>query len=1159
MMHAYSATAARPLADTLAAVLAEHPLDPMEPEWLAVPSEGMRRWLSLELARRLGSSGEGSADGVTANFVRAFPGDARNALLAAARPDGDPDPWQIERMVWAVLKVLQAESASGRLPGFGLVPGGPPTYATARRITDLFDRYHLHRPSMIRNWAAQHDVDPAGRDLSEHAVWQARLWRRVREEIGLASPPEVLPAVLARLRSGEDLCDLPSRVVLFGFSLLPAGDFLEVVGSLAVQRDVHLFLLEPTRLDPDALVRSSPYPAGGTRLRSGDPASGLADHPLVRSWGRLHRETALLLADARADGLVVESVGTEPVTLPTEAQPPEETLLGRVQHDIRTNTTPRPDLIPDASDQSIQFHSCFGATRQVEVVRDAILHLLADPASDIAEEEIVVLCPSLDRFAPLIEAVFGRSAEPDGPTSADIDGGSPEMGRGTPALRFRVADQSITAANPFAAAVLALLDLVVGRFDVTSVLDFLAADPVRERFGFDDDTLAVVTQWMAETNVRWGLDPDHRSGLGLPSSVISNTWRAALDRLLVGSTIYDEGLCLAVGGIAPLGVEGGDVVTAGRVATALGHLAELADLVETARPIDEWVGAIRQACDGLFATRRGTVWQREAMERVLAAVVEAATQAAAPSGVDLTVADVRKLLAERLDDRVGRADFFRGGVTVTSLTPLRWVPFRAVCLLGMDQAAFAAEGSAGDDLAAAQPQIGDRDVRGESRELLLEAVLAAEERLIVVRDGRDVRTNQVIPRAVATAELFEAVLASVMPGWRDVVAERLEVDHPRQSFDERCFERDGLVAGMPWGFDGDDLKGALSRRRRAERRTPFLSAPLVPIHRGPAEDRPGSGGGSVIDLADLHAFFINPVAAFFSQRLQVRIPRAEDEVAAVVPVDVGGLAGWRIGTRLLQARMSGSTTQQWLRHERALGTLPPGSLGREAVDALSATVDALLDEARGLGARAGTSRPLAVDAHLADGTRVVGAVPLGLPAGSPGPARIHYSRFKATHRVAAWLDLMALAVSDPETPWRSLAVSRSLRPGGDPEVNDLVVRRDTGEGGAVLPTDALAVAVDCYRRGMTEPIPLFPDFSYQLYRAKDYAGNWNGYSFPADGDHPAVRLAFDEADYDQITSIEARPTDPRAPKKDRASRFAIYLYRTIVQSTTSFAPAEARR
>ena len=184
-----------------------------------------------------------------------------------------------------------------------------------------------------------------------------------------------------------------------------------------------------------------------------------------------------------------------------------------------------------------------------------------------------------------------------------------------------------------------------------------------------------------------------------------------------------------------------------------------------------------------------------------------------PSTVALEFGDVWKLLDERLDDKVGRADFFRGGITVTSLTPLRWVPFRVVCLLGMDQAAFGVEGSAGDDLSALAPLIGDRDPRGEARET---AAGGGAGRPGPSGGGaRGSRRPDQPGRASGGAHHRAVRVPARLGGGRGtatVVARRLEVDHPRQPYDDRCFEPGRLIAGTPWGFDSDELAGALARR-----------------------------------------------------------------------------------------------------------------------------------------------------------------------------------------------------------------------------------------------------------------------------------------------------------------------------------------------------------
>ena len=286
---------------------------------------------------------------------------------------------------------------------------------------------------------------------------------------------------------------------------------------------------------------------------------------------------------------------------------------------------------------------------------------------------------------------------------------------------------------------------------------------------------------------------------------------------------------------------------------------------------------------------------------------------------------------------------------------------------------------------------------------MLEAVLAAEDHLIVVREGHDVRTNQAVPRAVPTAELYESLLASVETGHRLAVARRLEIDHPRQPYDERCFAVGALVAESAWGFDRNELAGALARRDRSNDRVPFLDGPLEPV---PSD---------VIELSALHGFFRNPAAAFFSARLEARLPRPEDENPTALAVDVTGLNGWAVGSRLLEARQAGRSFASGWSTNVSWGRFP---LRRWARTRWRPRPDGRDHARRAIrpGWRPGPAVPFPVDALLPDGTRVVGSVPLRLagPATPPDPAELTIRGSSLTHRVAAWLDLMALAADGPD-------------------------------------------------------------------------------------------------------------------------------------------------
>jgi exodeoxyribonuclease V gamma subunit len=1134
----------------LAAVLADAPADPLAPEWIAVPSVGMRRWLSLELARHLGAAEPHGGDGVAANLTYAFPGQLRTQVLAAGRAEtGDPDddPWTVSRLVWPVLAVLAGSVDHPVLGTVATVGPGGSRYARARRIADLFDRYHVHRPAMVRAWAAGDDVDPVGRRLADHHRWQPNLWRAARAVIGQPSPPEVLPDLLARTEAGTLSIDLPDRLSLFGLSVLPGGrGFVDLAAAVARQRDVHLFLYDPSPAITDRLRNlASTTGRTGPRLRADDDTARLVPHPLLRSWGRVPRETATLLGDAETSGAFPSLQRPPPAT---DAAP--TTLLAQVQADLLAGAAPAADHVLGAGDRSLQLHAAHGPVRQVEVLRDAILHLLAvDPT--LREDQIVVLCPAIDRFAPLIEIGFGPSG---GHHGAGDDGWDAVAADHPPALRYRVADRSLRAANPVVAGLLAITDAALGRFTAPGMLDLAALPAVRRRFELTDDDLSRLADWVDATNVRWGLDGGTRAAFGVPATVTANTWGAAVDRLLLGAAI-DGDHAFALGGVVPHGIEGDDVDLAGRLAELVGQVRNLAEAAGQDRPLAAWTALLDRTSHALLAPSPDEPWHAEALTRALEEAVDDA--GAAASTTFLSFADVRRLLADRLGDAPGRPDLLRGGITITSPDSLRRVPHRVVCLLGMDQAAFASRATDGDDLAAANPLVGDRDRRAESRLAVLDAVLSAEEHLIVVRDGHDLRTNQPIPPSVVVDELLDTVIATravdptAAAGKPTVGNER---HHPRQPFDDRCFVPGALGPVGPWSFDPTARRGAQARRTRGDRAPVFLRSPLAP-------ETP-----SIIELADLQALLDHPVKTFLQRRLQVRIPREEDALPTRLPVDLNGLQQWKVGDRLLRALLDHGDLGTQPAIEEAIGSIPPGVLGDERLHELLGHVEGLAHTAEKLGLRRGEPTLVPIDLTLPSGARVVGTVAGRLAGTDPdrvtdGPLRIGYSRMKPKYVLGAWLDLLALVATDPDTPWRSAAVyrhgtSKSARK--PTETTELISAGAVPEHGRALAMEGLELVVDLLRRARCEPLPLFGQLSPKLHAGHPEPKDWIGFGFGGDGADAWNRVAFGGIDYHGLLDLAAQPDDPPGSGL-RAERYAHHLWSAVERTSTDLAVSQARR
>ncbi|MCD2193009.1 exodeoxyribonuclease V subunit gamma [Actinomycetospora endophytica] len=1022
-LHVHRAERADRLAEALAEVLAAPPEDPFAADVVAVPTRGVERWLAQRLAHRLGAAdGE---DGVCARVE--FPAPAE--LVARARGRAEDDPWRPERLVWPLLEVIDACAVEDWCAPLGTYLGvvgdtsgtrAGRRFAAARHLARLFDAYGDHRPAMLRAWAAKEEDDGAGGDVPADLRWQSELWRRLRDRLGVPGPAETLPEHCRALAGGVG--DLPARLSVFGPTRL-ATAHLEVLEALARTREVHLWLPHPSPALWDA-VRAA-HGAGPGRRRE-DPTADAAAHPLLRSLARDARELQLRLP--APDGRDVVDVHH-----PAPEHPPT-TLLERLQDDLRHDHA--PVLTERPGDDSVVVHSCHGPDRQVEVLREAVLGLLADDPS-LEPRDVVVMCPDVETFAPLITAAFGGAGEGEHPGHQ---------------LQVRLADRALTQVNPLLGVLGTVLDLADARLSASELLDLAETGPVRRRFRFDDDDLERLRTLVARAGVRWGLDQDHRAAYRL-GKVADNTWERGLDRLLLGVAMSgDEQVWLDTA--LPLDeVDSRDADLVGRLAELVDRVGEVLDRMRGertgagghtgAQPLDAWLDALTLAVEGLTATPPADVWQLTQTRAVLAEVRgSGAADAGAPA---LTLHDLRAVLADHLAGRPTRANFRTGTLTVATLLPMRSVPHRVVCLLGLDDQVFPRETRTdGDDVLARDPCVGERDAAAEDRQLLLDAILAATERLVVVHSGADERTNAPRPPAVPVGELLDTLDRTVSVDGRPA-REHVVRRHPLQPFAAAEFS---TRAGRPFSFDATQLAGA--RALLSGRATPprFLDGPL-----------PAAAGPEEVDLVDLVRFVEHPVKAFLRQRLSL-IPRGdEDEPDEALPVEPDGLARWAIGERLLTDRLAGHGVTACLSAEMRRGTLPPGALGNRLVRSIGRQAEDLVRTATPLWEA--PARDLTISAALDDGSTVVGTVP-GVRGSTL--ASVTFSRLGAKHRVGAWVQLLALAVAHPDEAWSSATIGK----GQDGPRTEKIDRIDPEHARAVL-ADLVALRAE----GLRAPLPLF--------------------------------------------------------------------------------------
>jgi exodeoxyribonuclease V gamma subunit len=1024
--------------------------DAFATEIISVPTRGVERWLSQGLAQRLGAA-PGRSDGVCVGVSFPSPRRLVARALAGSAGEEDADPWQPNRAVWPLLRVMDScrgEAWSGvlwhHLRGNGgfthpdAIRGGR-RWSTARHLADLFARYAATRPAMIESWAQGRDVDAAGSPLPEDRAWQAELWRRLRDEIHAPSPAERLQTALRRLRLEPETSDLPQRLSIFGATRLDPGHLL-VLSALADQRDVHLWLTHPSPALWDrvkaAARTNGPQPSQPPR-RNSDTTEPFVEHRLLAYLGRdiAELQLALTATSPNATDLHYEPVGS---TGPT-------TLLGWLQADVAANRAPLPQHelpVLEPADRSVQFHACHGPDRQVEVLREVLVGLLADDPT-LEPRDIVVMCPDIERFAPLIAASFGLDT-PE--TQAEHPGHR---------LRVRLADRSLRQLNPLLALVGRLVALADSRVAASALLDLCAAAPVARKFSFSQDDLERLHDLVSRAGVRWGFDAAHRRRFQM-EEFRQNTWAAGLERLLLGVTM-DETDQHFIGTTLPLDdVDASDVDLVGRLAELVDRVKMLIEACSTPQHITAWVELFKQAIELLATVPPGDAWQLSHAYRELGDLGSSTEEA---DDVLLNLAEISELLGDAFRGRPSRANFRTGTLTVCTMLPMRSVPHRVVCLLGVDDGVFPRRPEPdGDNIIGDDEWIGDHDVRSEDRQLLLDAIMSARERLVVIFAGADPRSGMEIPPAVPIGELLDALDGTARTEDGETVRTKITMRHPLQPFDASNFAPGWFGAPRPFSFDRASLRAvrAASRERR----------PAVRIFGG--ETLPARDDDELVSLADLVRFFNHPIRALLYERAALWIARPDEEPDEQIPVRLTGLDSWSIGERLLRLRLAGQETTSLIDAEWRRGYLPPRGLGQMAIQEITNQVEQLVEIARPFL----TEPPVPYEV-LAEvgGRRLTGTV-----SGVVGDSVVHvsFSKLAPRHRLQAWLELLALTVQDPSRVWQVVTIGR----GGCSHLRAIH---------STWASTVLGDLIDLRATGLREPIPFAAKTSaeYAALRFRD--------------------------------------------------------------------------
>lgn len=1075
------------LVERLAADLARAPLSPFENELVIVQSQGTARWLRNELATR-----QGCAASIEFPFPAAFC--HRLARDLAGDADAIDPAFTRDALTWRILELLESgiavEPAFEPLRTFLGSGEARKRLGLAARIAARFDDYQLYRADTLLAWeaggetgATRLDREGSGETRTEARAgaraesgpaatrgdWQRALWVRL---CGSSAPRHLARWFTGAVERLEEAAaapaGLPTRISVFGVSTLPPL-FIDLLRAAGRFVPVRMYVAAPPR-------------ATWLELDADAPAN-----PLYAAFGHTSRDLLTLCA---YEDTAWEEHHAEPCVDLSQASvlASQASVLTTLQSDVRRGVARgrEPGLAAparlDPADTSLTLHSCHAPLREMEVLRDQLFAAFeADPT--LRPHDVLLMVPDVPAYAPLVEAVFGV--------------GEPEL----PRIPHRIADRPLAQESSLAGAVLRLLHLVGARCTAAEVMELFDVPAVRRAAGVTDAGAEHIARWIADTRIRWARDGAMRRDVFRLPALEANSWRAGLDRLLMGYAVGAEEQL--VSDILPhAGHTIGDPETLGAFAHWVTRLFDtLDDWHSTPRSLQQWSAALHDAVCSLF--HAGDVAEAESLGSVLGAIMEIGTlERYLDPARALDLAVVRDWLERTLGDDSKGGGFLVGGMTVCALKPMRAIPFRIIAVAGLDDASFPRrERRSGYDLLDSHRDPGDPDRRADDRQLFLDTILAARERLILTYVGRSAKDNKERAVSVVVAELLDIIDRSFdcVDAQAHVVRARdmVTVHHRLQPFSPAYYGREAGAAGRIgaplFSYSRVNARATAASLRPRRPASPFVTGPL----------QAGTGEGHLhLALEDLVACWTNPSRFFCERAIGMRLPGDERMLDDCEPLDVDGLTRYTIHDRILHRHLAGSRRVEDERREAvARGELPPGLLATAWFDRLDA-------ELAGFLAEVGAPTFVAPEVIRVDGAgwTLTGRVD-GIT--ERGRTQLRASSCKNKDLVRAWVTHVALTAA--RGPVRTIVLATDRH-----EIIDFVDHA----------ADRLQELIDGYRAARVEPLPFLDQASLAYVdqerrfqagtakvskpplvcaREKFQAGPFNTYADEAD---PYVALAW---------------------------------------------------
>ncbi|MBL4799038.1 MAG: exodeoxyribonuclease V subunit gamma [Oleispira sp.] len=948
--------------------------DPFISEKILVQSQGMAHWLKLQVAESLG---------IAANIEFPLPSSFVWKVYNSVKPDlPERSHFEKESMTWKLTRLLPTlldEELFAPIAHYLKVESGEisqqKVFALAEKIADTFDQYLVYRPDWLLEWEAGKDEIKDG-DISNQP-WQPELWRRLvadSEQLGhsLFHRARLTDQLVDIVRDGkEGLKDLlptsslghPSRIFVFGIAALP-GTYWQVLNAISEHVDVHFFLLNPCKNYWGDIINEK------TRAKLLQKDASLANYftvgnPLLASWGKLGRDFVTLTHEAANES------GRERYFQDIEAfvdsrAADDRNLLQNIKNDflelnnrseaafgITALENSQAKVTVKKNDQSIQFVSAHSPLREVQTLFDQMLSWFDQDAlannekfsnkekgDALKPRDILVMVPDIDIYAPYIEAVFGSAAN--------------EL-----RIPWAIADQALNKENLIIDSFLRLLQLPSSRLTITDVLEFLEVPAIGQKFEIELQDLDQIKHWLTKANIRWGLDGYHREDLGLPSWD-DNSWFKGLQQLILGLVMPDNAHALDQHWPVP-GVMGSQGELLGKFMAFVDQLGHWYDVLSEQKKPQQLLN--KEAWQDLLLNLIADFYPQQAHDEnslsdqvVLQKVRDQILRwqqelelAAFNQGISHGV--VLQYLSGCLTKQVGWQRFLAGPVNFCTLMPMRSIPFKIVCMLGMNDEDYPRRvpPQGFDLMAQGQYRRGDRSRREDDRYLFLEAVIAAQEKLYISYRGRDSRENNELQPCVLVSELIDYIANGyVISGDEALPHKKSEKSLRKHLISEQLLQPFNAKYFSSTSNAKQDESKQLQSYQKIWQQVASVSNDLARNEKPPfivqalSDDR-DSNIRLYPELDDIKQCLMNPAKFFMQRRLNVNLTQYWDETEVDEPFSLDNLQSYLLNEAILTTHLEGRS-ELFKQQQKSLGNLPAAGFAEYVLSQSENKIAPLIEE-----------------------------------------------------------------------------------------------------------------------------------------------------------------------------------------------------------------------